>query len=75
MLLYITDYKGKWHIYDDEPDELFGSVGTVESDELSDMTLIYHAEACDYYGIPMYKGKDKEFRARCDKARAQLDTL
>jgi len=68
MKLYENNYKGKWHVYDDEPDEMCGDNGTIDSGEVTDEMLLNHAEACDYYGIPMYTGKNEEFKARCDYA-------
>lgn len=68
MLLYENNYKGKWHVYADEDDEMYGSVGTVESSTLTDADLFNHAAACGHYGIPMYTGTNTEFIRRCDDA-------
>lgn len=68
MLLYLNSYKGKYHIYADDDDEMYGSVGTVESETLTDADLFNHAAACGYYGIPMYTGADEAFNKRCDDA-------
>ena len=70
MILHQVSYKGKWFVYDDEEDEMYGSEGTVDSDTITDADLLEHAEACCYYGIPMYTGNNKEFDDRCERAWA-----
>lgn len=68
MKLFEINYKGKWHIYADYKDEMFGTNGTVLSAGITQEELLAHAYACKHYGIPMYTGTNKNFRARCDRA-------
>ncbi len=76
MILHQIPYKGKWFIYSDEPDEMFGSEGQVRSGEVTDDDLLSHAAACSYYGIPMYTGKNEEFNQRCENAyQTYVNTL
>ena len=65
MKLYQNDYKGKWFVLGDSSDEMFGHIGTIDSNEVD---LDEHADACLYYGIPMYVGGDKEFQRKCIEA-------
>lgn len=65
MKLYQNDYKGKWFCLADEPDEMYGDIGTIEH---TDVDLDVHADNCLYYGIPMYYGASKEFKEACDEA-------
>lgn len=62
MRVYEHDYKGKWFVLSDEPEDENAYQDTDEID------LDGHADACLYYGIPMYVGEDKDFRKKCDKA-------
>lgn len=65
MLLYKNSYKGKWFVLGDESDEFFGDEGTIDSEDITDDFLKVHAENCDYYGIPMYTGVNKQLKNRC----------
>jgi hypothetical protein len=64
MKLCQNNYKGKWFVLSDEPDDMYGDIGTIDSDEVN---LEEHADACLYYGIPMYSGSDKDFNKKCNE--------
>jgi len=66
-MLYKSDYKGKYFVLDDEPDEMYGYYDTMEESELTDDFLAEHVDVCMYYGIPPYCGKDKELHERINK--------
>ena len=63
---YLNDYKSKHFVLADEDDEMFGSVGTIEDDDITDTFLKDHIEACMYYGIPSYTGSDGVLRERIE---------
>jgi hypothetical protein len=64
MLLYMNNYKGKHFVLSDEPDDLFGDIGTMKTEDISEDWLSDHIDDCIYYGIPAYVGGDKELRGR-----------
>jgi hypothetical protein len=64
MKLYQNDYKGKWFVLNDEPDDMYGDIGTMEYAETTDEFLVEHIEACTYYGIPEYIGRNEELKRR-----------
>lgn len=64
---YLQDYKGKHFVLGDRPDEMFGDQGTIEDDKITDQFLEDHVDACRYYGIPAYIGKDLELKKRINK--------
>lgn len=68
MVYYLNDYKGKWYVISDEPDSMYGDIGTMTDEEITDAFLEVHAQNCLYYGIPMYHGKNQELLDRCEAA-------
>ena len=66
MKLNKIDYKGKHFVLQDANialDYEFGFdfvTGTMDSSELTPEFVAEHKDACDYYGIPCYFGRDKE---------------
>ena len=69
---YLNNYKGKWHILSDTDDEMYGSVGTIEDDAITEVYLLEHVKACQYYGIPPYIGSDEKLEARIEEIYNRL---
>ena len=65
MKILLVDYKGKWQVPHDEDfvdeEDLPYVVGETTKEELI-KNKENHLEACRYYGIPAYVGKDKELK-------------
>ena len=67
MLLYLNDYKGKYFVLSDTPDDMIGDIGTMDSDDITDDWLFDHVDACVYFGIPAYIGNDQGLKQRVDE--------
>lgn len=64
-IFYKTDYKGKWFVIQDElfetDVEIDIPVGKITKKEALEPKFIEgHLDACEWYGIPAYIGKDKD---------------
>ncbi len=64
MRIRLVDYKGKYNIAIDEDmlDDMDWPVGEITKEDLI-AEARERIEACQYYGIPAYIGKDKELIA------------
>lgn len=62
--MYQIDYKGKYFILVDTPEEEDVVIGQMSEEEITEKFLQEHIEACSYYGIPPYCGSNKEIHER-----------
>ena len=79
MNLTMLDYKGKYFTLQDEGMELDDiydyPIGTMTKEQVLEPSFVAdHAEACRYYGIPPYYGKDKDLSEVYDRAYEKLES-
>ena len=76
MKYHLIDYKGgKYYMIADKIDDdgFDFSVGTITDEKLTDNFLREHVDACRYYGIPPYIGRNKELTDRIEKLQDEYD--
>ena len=72
MKYFMNNYKGKHFVLCDEPDDIYGDIGTIDDKDITDMFLENHVEQCLWYGIPEYIGNNKELHKRIELARETI---
>lgn len=72
----MNNYKGKYFMLCDKIDEddyMGFEIGRMREDEITDEFLKEHVDACIYYGIPAYYGKDKKLAKRIERLYKEYD--
>ncbi len=67
MKYKLSNYKGKHYVIQDELWEMDYGIDEIEDKELTDEFLKSHIEACNYYGIPAYIGKNKKLHKKIER--------
>lgn len=68
-----VDYKGKWFVLCDVPDENDWERNDVDTRWILGEGLREHVENCMYYGIPAYIGTDKAVHDRIAAIHKELE--